>query len=92
MIIKCYDFERLDIPKSFYKQISDYNKLFVNNQIKYINETLYFINNKINKDEYNNIISNQVTNAINWVRTHNIEINKKSKFYNNFSIKKYKLN
>ena len=48
--------------------------------------------NKINKDEYNNIISNQVTNAINWVRTHNIEINKKSKFYNNFSIKKYKLN
>ena len=87
-----YDFERFDIPKSFYKQISDYNKIFVNNQIKYINETLYFINNKINKDEYNNIISNQVTNAINWVRTHNIEINKKSKFYNSFSIKKYKLN
>ncbi len=80
-----YDFDGICITDEFYKNISQYNIGFVNNQIKYIEETLHYINNKLCKEEYNNIISNQVNNAVNWVRTHNLEINKKSRFYNRFN-------
>ena len=80
-----YDFDGVYITDDFYKIISEYNIEFVNNQIRYIEETLFYINNKLCKEEYNNIISNQVNNAINWVRTHNLEINKKSRYYNRFN-------
>ena len=78
------DISGLNIDKSFYTIIEDYNKKFVDNQLLYINKTLNLIYHKLSKEEYKNVISKQVSNAVDWVNIHNLEINKNSRYYNKF--------
>ena len=80
-----YDIIGLDIHNNFYNFISEYNIKFVNNQLKYIKDTLDLINNNLSKKEYHNIINNQVKNAIKWVKDHDMEINRRSKYYIKFN-------
>ena len=81
-----FDIDGINIDNKFYNIIKEYNINFVNNQIKYIDRTLYYINNKIDKEEYKNIITKQVHNAIRWVKEHNLEMNINSKYYKKFII------
>ena len=80
-----YDIIGLNIHNDFYKHINTYNIEFVENQIKYIKNTLELIYTKLIKEDYIKIINTQVKNAIDWVNNHNLEINKKSRYYIKFN-------
>jgi 23S rRNA U2552 (ribose-2'-O)-methylase RlmE/FtsJ len=79
-----FDITGLNIDKKFYDFIGNYNIDFVENQLKYIKTTLNYINN-LSKEEYKKIIFSQVENALEWVKKHEMEINKKSKNYIKFN-------
>jgi 23S rRNA U2552 (ribose-2'-O)-methylase RlmE/FtsJ len=80
-----YDIMGFNIHNDFYKFIDKYNIEFVNNQIKYIKKTLNLIDITLSKEYYKNIIYKQVENALNWIKNHNMKINKKSKYYIKFN-------
>ena len=80
-----YDIIGLQIHDDFYYCINNYNIQFVNNQLKYIKNTLDLIGKKLNSEDYRVIINKQVKNALEWVKKHNMDINKKSKYYIKFN-------
>lgn len=69
-----------DVPYSYKKIIENYNNYILYYQLKNIIKTINLITCKFNEDVENEIISNQVQNAISWCLKYNIEINYKSKF------------
>ena len=75
LLIDHYDNNDINlfVPKSFIDDINDYNKMFIKNQIKNINEVIHIIKN-------NNHIKNKATEkqkkiAKEWCQKYNLEIN-----------------
>ena len=69
-----------DAPESFKKEIETYNKDFIKKQIYSIKKTLDLINNKPNIKQYNKIIKTLISNATDWCKKYDIEININSKY------------
>ena len=80
-----FNLNGLVINKDFYTNLNMFNVQFVSNQLKYIEETLHLIKNKLTKEEYNSIIANQVSSALEWIKKHDLEINTNSRYYKNFT-------
>ena len=80
-----YDIVGLNIHDDFYYCINNYNIQFVENQLKYIKNTLDLIDKNLTREDYKEIIDKQVENALDWVNKHNMDINKKSKYYIKFN-------
>jgi len=76
------DIDGIVLNNQFIHEISKYNEDYVQIQIKYMNDILYYIQNGISNDIYNEITKNQVENAIEWCHRYNVKINKKSSFLN----------
>jgi len=74
-------FPHLKISKEFIHKIDEYNKKYIDNQIFYLNNTIELAKNKIQKEQYYNIIHSQVMNAISWCNKYDIPINKNSIYY-----------
>lgn len=66
--------------KKFIEQIININKKYIKKQIKSIKDTFKLINDRPDVKTYNNIIKNQVNNAITWCNKYNIKINDNSKY------------
>jgi 23S rRNA U2552 (ribose-2'-O)-methylase RlmE/FtsJ len=71
----------IKINNSIVHDINKFNNNFVDNQVQYIDSILYLINNKLNKDEYHNLLKNQVFKAIEWCKKYNVKINEESIYY-----------
>ena len=74
-------FKNIKINNSFIQKLSEYNKNYIESQMFFLNNTLLLAENKIEKEEYYDIIQNQVSNAINWCLKYKIDINKDSIYY-----------
>ena len=74
-------FENFKINNELIHKIFQYNEIYVKNQIYYLNNTIKITENKPLKDEYYQIIKNQVSTAINWCQKYEIDINKDSIYY-----------
>jgi len=68
----------IDLPENFIKIIDTYNKLFVTNQINYINNIL-----KFNCRNINERIKTQINKSYEWCLKYNIPINKECIYINN---------
>ena len=71
----------LKINNSMIHDLNNFNKNFVTNQVQYIDSILYLIKNKLNKDEYHDLLKNQVFKAIEWCEKYNVKINEESIYY-----------
>ena len=78
---ECIIFKNLPMNNDFIQKLDEYNKLYMEKQIYFLNTTLELSKSRIEKDKYYKIIENQVLNAIQWCTKYDIEINKKSIFY-----------
>jgi cap1 methyltransferase len=74
-------FNNFKISKEFIHKIDEYNKKYIDMQIYYLNKTIELAKSKIEKEQYYNIIHDQVINAINWCKKYDIPINKNSIYY-----------
>jgi len=74
-------FKNIKIDNNFINKLQEYNKIYMNNQMIYLNKTIELAQNKFDKDKYYNIIQNQVSNALDWCKKYKIEINKNSIYY-----------
>lgn len=72
----------INVPTKFIEKISFYNNILINNQIKHINCTIKLIENKQNKEMYNEIVNNQINKAKEWCEKYEIEINTLSCYLN----------
>ena len=61
--------------------IAEYNELYVKKQLHYLDNTIKITQNKPSKEEYYQIIKNQVTTAINWCQKYQVAINTNSIYY-----------
>jgi len=71
----------LKIKNKMIHDLNNFNKNFVTNQVQYIDSILYLIKNKLNKDEYHDLLKNQVFKAIEWCKKYNVKINEESIYY-----------
>ena len=74
-------FENIKIDNNFIQHLNEYNEKYINSQLFYLNNTIKLAENKIEKNQYYEIIQKQLNNAINWCTKYNIEINKDSIYY-----------
>jgi cap1 methyltransferase len=74
-------FKNIRVDNNFISKLEEYNNLYINNQMYYLNKTIELAQNKFDKDKYHDIIQNQVTNALKWCEKYNVEINKNSIYY-----------
>tara|TARA_B100001094_G_scaffold3232_1_gene2885 strand:- start:2495 stop:3592 length:1098 start_codon:yes stop_codon:yes gene_type:complete len=65
----------IHIPKSFFENIKFYNQIFIENQIKSINDIIDKINQ--NNIVFNKPTQNQIDKAIEWCKSYDLEINDK---------------
>jgi cap1 methyltransferase len=79
--INSFIFKNIKIDNNFINKLQEYNKLYMNNQMIYLNKTIELAQNKFDKDKYYNIIQNQVSNALDWCKKYKIDINKNSIYY-----------
>lgn len=73
--------KNIKIDNLFIQKLNDYNKQYMETQIFYLNNTINLSQNKIDKEQYYEIIQKQVNNAIEWCAKYNVEINKNSIYY-----------
>jgi cap1 methyltransferase len=74
-------FENIKIDNNFIQHLNEYNEKYIDSQLFYLNNTIKLAENKIEKNQYYEIIQKQLNNAINWCTKYNIEINKDSIYY-----------
>jgi hypothetical protein len=79
-------FNNFKLDNNILYKINEYNKIYIDKQIFFLNNTIKITQNKPNKEEYYDIIKNQVLQAIKWCNKYNVTINKNSIYYKkNFS-------
>ncbi len=71
-------FSKIKVDNGFIQLLNDYNQKYIDNQIFFLKNTIELAQKKPSKDEYNKIIKNQVSKAVNWCKKYNVEINKES--------------
>jgi 23S rRNA U2552 (ribose-2'-O)-methylase RlmE/FtsJ len=74
-------FKNIKIPNNFILKIDEYNKKYIDIQLYYLKNIIELAKNKIEKEQYYNIIQNQVNTAIEWCNKYNVEVNKESIYY-----------
>jgi len=60
------------IPQQFTDQINKFNKIILDEQIKYINYTIDIIENPLSNDNYKEITKQQIKNATDWCHKYNV--------------------
>ncbi len=78
---ECILFNNFKVNNDFIKKLDEYNKIYIKQQMFYLNKTLELANSKFDKDKYYEIVQDQVTNAIKWCKKYKVEINKNSIYY-----------
>jgi 23S rRNA U2552 (ribose-2'-O)-methylase RlmE/FtsJ len=73
--------KNIKVNNLFIHKIEEYNKLYIDSQMFFLNNTLELAKNKFDKNKYNNIIEDQVKNAVDWCKKYNVEINKNSSYF-----------
>jgi 23S rRNA U2552 (ribose-2'-O)-methylase RlmE/FtsJ len=73
--------DNIKINSDFIHILSDYNLKYINHQAHYLKNTIKISQKKIEKEEYNELINNQVVHAINWCKKYNVKINENSIYY-----------
>jgi hypothetical protein len=74
-------FKNIKVPNDFILKIDEYNKKYIDIQLYYLKNTIELAKNKIEKEQYYDIIQNQVNTAIEWCNKYNVEVNKESIYY-----------
>ena len=74
-------FKNIKIPNNFILKKYEYNKKYIDIQLYYLKNIIELAKNKIEKEQYYNIIQNQVNTAIEWCNKYNVEVNKESIYY-----------
>jgi len=74
-------FKNVKVSNHFIKTLNEYNEKYIKNQMFYLNKTIELSKNKIDKEQYYEIIQEQVKNAKNWCTKYDVEINKESIYY-----------
>ena len=74
-------FNNIKVNNNFINKLEEYNKLYIKNQMYYLNSTIELSQNKFDKDKYYEIIQKQVSNALEWCKKYKVEINKNSIYY-----------
>ena len=74
-------FNNFKLDNNILYKINEYNKIYIDKQLYFLNNTIKITQNKPNKDEYYDIIKNQVLQAIKWCNKYNVTINKNSIYY-----------
>lgn len=64
------------IPNEFIHSLNNFNNLYMNRQLKYLEKT-FDINNGLNKEDFLKLKEEQINIAKKWCLTYDIEINKK---------------
>lgn len=75
-----YDIPEISLENNYIHFFYKYNQQFIENQLNYIKITLELVNNKPDKNKYQDMIKKQISYAHNWCKTYNIEINKDNKY------------
>jgi 23S rRNA U2552 (ribose-2'-O)-methylase RlmE/FtsJ len=73
------DFINLKLPNEFIRIMSDYNELFIENQMKYIDNTLE-LTKTYDQNLINSLVNDQISRAVNWCNYYDININNNSKY------------
>lgn len=73
--------KNIKVNNLFIHKIEEYNKLYIDSQMFFLNNTLELAKNKFDKNKYNNIIEDQIKNAVDWCKKYNVEINKNSSYF-----------
>jgi 23S rRNA U2552 (ribose-2'-O)-methylase RlmE/FtsJ len=73
--------ENINIDSTFLHKLSEYNLKYIDYQMHHLKNTIKISETKMEKNEYNSLINNQVTCAINWCKKYGIKINENSIYY-----------
>jgi cap1 methyltransferase len=73
--------KNIKIDSDFLHKISEYNLKYIDYQMHYLKNTIKISETKMEKNEYNSLINNQVSCAINWCKKYNVKINENSIYY-----------
>lgn len=74
-------FQSMNVNSQLIHLIAEYNELYVKKQLHYLNNTIKLTQNKPSKEEYYQIIKNQVATAIKWCQKYQVSINTNSIYY-----------
>lgn len=74
-------FENIKIDGDFLHKLSEYNLKYIEYQMHYLKNTIKLSETKMEKNEYNKLINNQVSCAINWCKKYGVKINENSIYY-----------
>lgn len=73
--------KNIKVSNQFIQKLDEYNKKYIDCQMFYLSGTIELAKNKPNKEQYYEIIEDQVSKAIAWCAKYDIEINKNSIYY-----------
>ena len=74
-------FDNFKLNNSIVYKINEYNNIYVSKQLYFLDNTIKITHNKPCKEDYYNIIKDQLSNAIEWCKKYSIPINKNSIYY-----------
>jgi 23S rRNA U2552 (ribose-2'-O)-methylase RlmE/FtsJ len=74
-------FENIKIDADFLHKLSEHNLKYIEYQMHYLKNTIKLSETKMEKNEYNKLINNQVSCAINWCKKYGVKINENSIYY-----------
>ena len=74
-------FENIKIDGDFLHKLSEHNLKYIEYQMHYLKNTIKLSETKMEKNEYNKLINNQVSCAINWCKKYGVKINENSIYY-----------
>ena len=74
-------FDNIKINNDFIQKLNNYNQKYIDLQMFFLKNTIVLAQKKIEKEEYCDIIQNQVQKAIIWCNKYDIDINKNSIYY-----------
>jgi 23S rRNA U2552 (ribose-2'-O)-methylase RlmE/FtsJ len=74
-------FQSIKVNNQLIHLIAKYNELYVKKQLHYLDNTIKITQNKPSKEEYYQIIKNQVATAIKWCQQYHVSINTNSIYY-----------
>ena len=74
-------FDNIKINNEFIQKLNSYNQKYIDLQMFFLKNTIILAQKKLEKDEYYEIIQNQVNKAIAWCDKYDIPINKNSIYY-----------
>jgi 23S rRNA U2552 (ribose-2'-O)-methylase RlmE/FtsJ len=79
------DIDNIKLPNEFVRYMFEYNSNFINNQMKYINNTIE-LTKSFDRNIIHELICKQTNNAIEWCKQNNLELNYKSKYLYYYNI------